>query len=78
MNNLEKPWPCLACDNNLGYIVQGQLMLTGEVHANTDGSNLVVKCTKCGSRKVWYSNDRLSSLIKELGREISQNIRSRS
>lgn len=65
-----KPWPCPNCGYNLGQVLYGQLSLEGEIHANTDGPNLVMRCPKCGTIKTWYANDRMSSLLRELAREL--------
>lgn len=74
MDARQKPWPCPDCGNNLGYVISGQLLLDGDVRANTDGSNLVVYCKQCGTIKTWYSNDRLSRLIRELADEVAKRV----
>ncbi len=76
INREEKPWPCPKCGHNLGYVVYGQLLLKGDnIHANTDGGNLVVYCSECGARKTWFANDRLSRLIGELADQIVRRTR---
>lgn len=72
MNNSQraKPWPCPNCSYLLGEVVYGQLYLKGEILANTDGPNLVLRCPDCGTIKTWYANDRLSGMLKEIAKEI--------
>lgn len=65
-----KPWPCPSCGYMLAEVVYGQLYIHGDIKANTDGPNLVLRCPECENIKVWYANDRLSSILRELAREI--------
>lgn len=72
-----KPWLCPKCSNQLGTVMFGQLYIDGDCVVNTDNSNLVVKCRKCGNRKIWFASDRLSQIIQEIAdavvRRQSQN-----
>lgn len=73
-NSKPKPWPCPNCGHNLGMVAYGQLVISGNVQANTDGSNLIIKCPKCSNRKVWYGNDRLTAIEREIAQFVSEKI----
>lgn len=73
-NSKQKPWPCPTCGHNLGMVLYGQLLLDKGVQANTDGSNLVLKCPQCGNRKVWYGNDRLTAIEREIAQFVFDRI----
>lgn len=69
-----KMWYCPTCQEPIGKVIFGQLYLEGDVVANTDGPNLVVKCGSCGGRKVWFASDRLSQILAELADSIAKKI----
>lgn len=73
-NSKPKPWPCPNCGHNLGMVAYGQLVINDHLQANTDGSNLVLKCPKCGNRKVWYGSDRLTAIEREIAQFVSEKI----
>lgn len=72
-NVMPKIWYCQVCKKEIGNVVYGQLVIEN-VKANTDGSNLVVRCPHCGAIKTWYTNDRLSAIIDEIAHRVAQII----
>jgi hypothetical protein len=70
-----KIWACpnQSCGNEIGKVLGGELILDG-IRCNTSGPNLVTTCPKCGTTKVWYTQDRLSLLLSELADHVARKI----
>lgn len=71
-NRQPKAWICPSCGNTLGQVVFGELYINGNAELNTDGINVVVYCQSCGTRKIWYTEDRLSSIMKLVAGELNR------
>lgn len=77
-NRIPKPWSCPSCGEELGVVVYNELYINEAKEVNTDGVNLVVKCHKCGYRKIWYAADRLSEIIRSIADETAKLVVSRT
>jgi rubredoxin len=71
-----KPWACPSCEAEIGKVLFGQLYLSGDVTANTDGANIVIKCPACGARKIWFANDRMSIILSEIADQVVKKLAS--
>jgi len=67
-------WPCTNCKHNLGRVVRGQLVLKGELNANTNGPCLVVVCPQCGKLKTWFPSleESLDYILLLMSRKVVQ------
>jgi hypothetical protein len=80
---LPMAWPCVdpACGNNLGNIASGELVVVKENVAaiNTDKTNMVLTCVKCGKPKTWFAKPSaiVVAFVDDLAKKIAKELGSR-
>lgn len=77
MPNGETPWSCPSCRTPLGYVAFGELIIDEGVEVGkicTDGPDINIMCPSCKSYKTWYSNDRLSQIMRILAVELKREL----
>lgn len=67
----ENAWRCVGanCDYVLGFVVGGEFIPSegiGGKLLQTRGSNLVVICPICGTKKTWYTADNITRAMYQL------------
>jgi len=76
-------WYCVGtgCDEVLGEVSGNELYLSSSVSGdliNSYGPNLMVKCPRCATRKVWYTADPITRSIYQLVEAISGGLATRT
>lgn len=59
-------WVCISCGHVLGDLYGQELAPRGDVQLKTQGSNLVITCPECGTRKIWFPADAVVRVMKQL------------
>lgn len=71
MTTSKSLWYCVNpdCGEPLGDVFGGELRISENIKGalvETRGPNVVIKCPKCGTAKVWYTSDRLYRALSQL------------
>lgn len=59
-------WVCIACGRELGVLIGQELAPHQDTALRTQGSNLLVTCPSCHTRKTWYPADPLVRVLRQL------------
>lgn len=64
-------WYCInsECGGVIGLVIGGELSLHKTVNpeeVTTSGPNLIVKCPRCGQRKIWFTSDASVRALNQL------------
>lgn len=67
----QTPWMCVnnECNHILGFVNGGEFTPSDDIipsDISTKGSNLIIKCPKCGTVKTWYTSDPMVRTLNQL------------